>query len=69
MDTHTDTSDVGRAMSGDAQALQSLWHAHRRWVAAILMAHKPREIELEDLLQDVAVSFVEGLGTLRDPTF
>jgi RNA polymerase sigma-70 factor, ECF subfamily len=62
-----DTQCVIKARSGDAEALQTLWRDNRRWVAAILLAHKPHESELEDLLQDVALSFVEGIATLRDP--
>src|SRR5205085_1176651 len=36
------------------------------WVAAILLAHKPRDLELDDLLQDVAMTFVRTISTLRD---
>ena len=43
----------------------ALWQQHRRWVAAILLAHMPREADLEDLLQDVAVAFVRHAPTLR----
>jgi RNA polymerase sigma factor (sigma-70 family) len=57
---------VAAAMRGDADAVRSLWQAHRRWVAAILLAHKPREAELEDLLQDVAMTVVRGIADLRD---
>lgn len=53
------------AMAGDADALSLLWREHRRWVAAVLLAHLPGGIELEDLLQDVAVTFVANLRTLR----
>ncbi|MFG0256361.1 MAG: RNA polymerase sigma factor [Phycisphaerales bacterium JB043] len=63
-----DIECVQRARDGDADAMQSLWRDHRRWVASILLAHKPRECDLEDLLQDVALSFVEGVGTLREPS-
>src|SRR5262245_39766283 len=47
--------------------LEALWHDHRRWVAAVLLAHKPREAELEDLLQEVAMTFVTRVHELRDP--
>jgi RNA polymerase sigma factor (sigma-70 family) len=57
---------VAAAIRGDAQAVRQLWQHHRRWVAAVLLAHKPREVDVEDLLQDVAMSFVKTLGTLRD---
>ncbi len=55
------------AIAGDADAVQALWHTHRRWVAAILLAHKPRESELDDLLQEVAVQLVRHVHTLKDP--
>ena len=59
----------GRAAGGhaDGSALGSLWHEHRRWVAAVLLAHMPRQAELEDLLQEVAVAFVSHVHELRDP--
>lgn len=47
--------------------LEALWHEHRRWVAAVLLAHKPREADLEDLLQEVAMTFVSRVHELRDP--
>ena len=61
-----DRSVVAAAIRGDVDAVRSLWQEHRRWVAAVLLAHKPREAELEDLLQDVAMSFVRTIGKLRD---
>lgn len=58
---------LAQAMAGDAEALSLLWREHRRWVAAILLAHQPNGVDLEDLLQDVAVTFVSQLPRLRDP--
>jgi RNA polymerase sigma-70 factor (ECF subfamily) len=58
---------IQRARSGDREAQQALWRAHRRWVAAIVMAHRPRSVEVDDLMQDVAIKFVSRLPTLRDP--
>ena len=65
----------GRAMeprtprgTDDHGALGDCWKRYRRWVAAILLAHMPRGADLEDLLQEVAVAFVEGVGSLRDPS-
>ena len=55
------------AVSGDRNALRDLWAANRRWVAAILLAHKPRWADVEDLLQEVAVSMVRKVGEVRDP--
>lgn len=55
------------AVSGDQEALRELWVEHRRWVAAILLAHKPSWADVDDLLQEVAVSLVRKIGELRDP--
>lgn len=51
----------------DPAGLEAVWQTHRRWVAAILLAHKPREVDLEDLLQEVAMKLVANSETLRDP--
>lgn len=48
-------------------ALVRLWHAHRRWVAAVVYAHKPRDVEVDDLLQDVAMRLVRNVHLLNDP--
>ncbi|MEM7621828.1 MAG: sigma-70 family RNA polymerase sigma factor [Planctomycetota bacterium] len=45
-----------------AQHAATLWREHRRWIAAILLAHKPREVDLEDLLQTVATAVVRQLA-------
>lgn len=57
---------MSSAIRGEADAVRTLWERHRRWVAAILLAHKPREAELEDLLQEVAMSYVRTISELRD---
>lgn len=59
-------SEVAEAVAGDREALRALWRAHRGWVAAILLAHKPREADLEDLLQSVALTLVNRIGEVRD---
>jgi RNA polymerase sigma-70 factor (ECF subfamily) len=59
---------VAAAIRGDADAVRDVWIENRRWVAAVLLAHKPRETDLEDLLQDVAMTFVRTIGRLRDET-
>ena len=56
------------AMRGDHAALQAVWQANRRWVAAVLLAYKPRHEDLEDLLQEVAMTLVSKINTLRDET-
>jgi RNA polymerase sigma-70 factor, ECF subfamily len=61
-------NDVAAAIRGDAEAVRALWQENRRWVAAVILAHKPREADLEDLLQEVAMAFVKMVGKLRDET-
>lgn len=46
--------------------LDQVWNQHRRWVAAILLAYKPRDVDLDDLLQDVAFTIVRHGKDLRD---
>lgn len=58
---------IASAMAGDREAMRRLWQDHRRWVAAILLAHKPRQADLEDLLQTVGVQLCRKLGEVRDP--
>ncbi|MEO0629876.1 MAG: sigma-70 family RNA polymerase sigma factor, partial [Planctomycetota bacterium] len=58
---------IERASGGDAEAAGLLWQEHRRWVAAVVLAHKPREADLEDLLQEVALTVVEKLSQLTEP--
>lgn len=58
---------VERARRGDRAAREHLWRAHRRWVAAIVIAHRPRALDVDDLMQDVAVKYLDKLDTLRDP--
>lgn len=48
-------------------ALHELWATHRRWVAAILLAHMPGDADLDDLLQEVAVRLVRSAHELKDP--
>lgn len=55
------------AIAGDREAISALWILHRRWVAAVILAYKPREDDLEDLLQEVAMSLVSKISTVRDP--
>ncbi|GIK20323.1 MAG: sigma-70 family RNA polymerase sigma factor [Verrucomicrobia bacterium] len=64
-DSHDPT--LAAALGGDPDAVRALWQRHRRWVAGVLLAYKPRHADLEDLLQDVAMTFVRRLGGLRDP--
>lgn len=62
-----DPALVVRATEGHSEAVQQLWQSHRRWVAAIVLAHMPREADLDDLLQDIAATFVRSVQELRTP--
>ena len=55
------------AMGGDRIAIDALWRMHRRWVAAVILAHMPRGEDLDDLLQEVAMTLVGKVSTVRDP--
>ncbi len=57
------------AMKGDRTAMDALWHEHRRWIAAVLLAHKSPEDHVEDLLQEVAMTIVAKINTLREARF
>ena len=57
---------VAAAMTGDRRAMESLWQEHRRWIAAVLLVHKVPEDHLDDLLQDVALTLVSKIDTLRE---
>lgn len=57
---------VAAAMTGDRKAMESLWQEHRRWIAAVLLVHKTSEDYLDDLLQDVAMTLVSKIDTLRE---
>lgn len=59
-------AEVGAAIRGDPDAIRTVWQRHRRWVAAVLLAHKPPHAELDDLIQEVAMAFVRMIGSLRD---
>jgi len=59
---------VAAAMRGDREASRMLWEEHRRWIAAVILAHKPVFEDLEDLLQEVAMTFVSKVNTLRCET-
>lgn len=57
---------VEAAIRGDEAALRDLWRDHRRWVAAVLLANKPRDSDVDDLLQDVATQVVSKIRGLRE---
>lgn len=55
-----------RLTSEDHEELRRLWEENRRWVAALLLTHKPRWADLEDLLQEVATTLVGKGHEIRD---
>jgi len=67
MATRPEHQLAARAIRGEGRALDALWRLHRRWVAAVVLAHKPAEAEVDDLLQEVACSMVRHVGDVRDP--
>ena len=58
---------VSRAAAGDRAALETFWREQRRWVAAVLLAHGSTGTDLEDLLQEVALSVCEHIQHLKQP--
>lgn len=58
---------VRGAIEGDREALSVLWDESRRWVAAIIIAHKPSDCDLEDLMQFVAMQMCRKISTLNEP--
>lgn len=54
-------------MAGDHTALASLWQSNRRWVAAVIIAHKPARADVDDLLQDVAMTLLAKISQLQEP--
>jgi len=57
---------VRNAIEGDGEAVDALWRENRGWVVAVLLAYKPGYAELDDLLQDVAMTMVSKIHTLRE---
>ncbi len=53
-------------LGGGRGTLEDIWQENRRWIAAVILAHKPQEADLDDLLQDVAMTLVAKIGTIRD---
>lgn len=59
-------TNTAAAMRGDMVAVAALWQEHRRWIAAVILAYKPRSEDLDDLLQEVAMTLVAKINTLRE---
>lgn len=43
------------------------WEKHRAWVPALLLAHKPRWADVDDLLQEVALQVIRKAHEVREP--
>lgn len=56
-----------KAQRGDTAAMRELWQINRRWIAGVLLAYKPRHAELDDLLQEVALTMVQKIDGVREP--
>jgi len=57
---------VSQARAGDQGALRALWADNRRWVAAVILTHKPSRADLDDILQDVAATMCQKVGDVSD---
>lgn len=55
-----------RATEGDRTAMEAVWRANRGWLAGVVAAHAPRGADVEDLLQEVAATFVAKSREVRD---
>ncbi len=64
---HHDEALIRRAMRGDAEALDILWRSNRCWATSVVVAHSPDGTEIEDLVQEVALTFVRGIAALKAP--
>lgn len=61
-----DGTPGGGAAAFDQAELRQIWREHRRWIAAIILANKPKEADLDDLLQTVAMQVVRKADEIRD---
>lgn len=50
-----------------SEEVGAVWQVHRRWIAAVLLAHMSNDADLEDLLQEVALVVMKKLHQLQDP--
>ncbi|TVQ54645.1 MAG: sigma-70 family RNA polymerase sigma factor [Phycisphaerales bacterium] len=50
----------------DRDELVELWRLHRGWVRGVIIAHQPRGVDTDDLLQEVATKLVQHWQNLKD---
>lgn len=55
-----------RAAQGERAAIDEVWRANRRWLAGVVATHAPRGADIEDILQEVAATFVAKAREVRD---
>ena len=63
-----DSPDAWSAPAAPSGSVDDLWRVHRRWLAAVLLAHMPNEADLDDLLQEVALIVMQKRHQLADET-
>lgn len=47
--------------------LDAAWEKHRAWVPAVLLAHKPKWADVDDLVQEVALQVLRKGHEVREP--
>ncbi len=53
------------AHRGERRALEDLWERHAPWLRAVILAHGTMGAESDDLLQEVAVTFIARFADVR----
>lgn len=56
---------IDRAVDGDRAAQDELWRLHRAWMGSVLRSHLSPGVDVQDLMQDVALQFVRSITGLR----
>ncbi|MEQ8764306.1 MAG: RNA polymerase sigma factor [Planctomycetota bacterium] len=64
---HEDPTLLASAQKGERIALERLWEEHVRWLRPIVLAHGTMGAELEDVLQETALTFVRRIGDVQRP--
>jgi RNA polymerase sigma-70 factor (ECF subfamily) len=60
-------SDQKGGPPGWPESVADMWVRHRRWVAAVCLANLPPGADLDDVVQEVALTFVKKAGSIQDP--
>jgi len=67
-DRRSDADLVQAVVEGDERSLTVLWRRHAQAVRRTLRACVGNDANLDDLLQEVFLSFVRNAGRIRDPS-